>query len=167
MPNTTRCVGGCNSNYPGIIGENVKILSFPTDEEARKLWFASLPNFVEDSKGKKVCVKHWLEKYETIRKKGHDMPCYPPSIFNVPASFCRQTLSSPREVKKWKIDAESRLEGQLKIEFPFPYTLYDPTHLFKNIKNNWVTEKMKTLNFTDPSSGQIVSAKWSHLVDIF
>ena len=52
-------------------------------------------------------------------------------------------------------------------EFPLLYTLYDPTHLFKNIRNNWVTVKMKTLDFTDPSSGQIVSAKWSHLVDIF
>ena len=57
MPNTC-CVGGCNSNYPGCIGENVKIFSFPTDEEARKLWFASLPNFVENSKGKMICVKH-------------------------------------------------------------------------------------------------------------
>ena len=52
-------------------------------------------------------------------------------------------------------------------EFPFLYTLYDPTHLYKNIRNNWMTEKMKTLDFTDPSSGQIVTAKWSHLVDIF
>ena len=60
MPNTC-CVGGCNSNYPGCIDENVKTFSFTTDE-ARKLWFASLPNFVEDSKGKKICVKHWPVK---------------------------------------------------------------------------------------------------------
>ena len=59
MPNTC-CVGGCNSNYPG--NENVKIFSFPMDDEATKLWFASLLNFVEDSKGKKICVKHWPEK---------------------------------------------------------------------------------------------------------
>ena len=63
-----------------------------------------------------MCVKHWPEKYETIRKKGHDRPRYQPSIFNVPASYYRQTLSSPREVKKRKIDAESRLEEQLKFD---------------------------------------------------
>ena len=50
-----------------------------------------------------------------IRKKGHDRPRYPPPIFNVPASYCRPMLSSPREVKKRKIHAESRL-GQLKFD---------------------------------------------------
>ena len=120
-----------------------------------------LCQFAEPCRGPKVrrCVKHWSEKYETIRKKGHDRPRNPSSIFNVPASYCRQTLSSPHEVKMREIDAESRLEGQLKFEFPVVYTLYDPAHLFKNIRNNWETEKLKTLDFTDPSSGKIVSAR--------
>ena len=34
----------------------------------------------------------------------------------MPASYCRETLSSPHEVKKRKIDVESRLEGQLKFD---------------------------------------------------
>ena len=38
-------------------------------------------------------------------------------------------------------------------EFPSLYILYDPTHLFKSIRNNWVTEKMKTLDFTHPCLG--------------
>ena len=42
-------------------------------------------------------------------------------------------------------------------EFPSLYIL----------RNNWVTEKMKTLDFTHPCLGIRVSAKWSHLVDIF
>ena len=52
-------------------------------------------------------------------------------------------------------------------EFPSLHILYDPTHLFKSIRKNWVTEKMKTLDFTHPCLGISVSAKWSHLVDIF
>ena len=46
------------------------------------------------------------------------------------------------------------------INFPFAI-------LCQILYSRWMTEKMKTLDFTDPSSGQIVSAKWSHLVDIF
>ena len=30
------------------------------------------------------------------------------------------------------------------------YLFYDPTHLFKNIRNNWVSEKTQTFTFTDP-----------------
>ena len=29
------------------------------------------------------------------------------------------------------------------------YFLYDPAHLLKNIRNNWQTEKMHKLKFTD------------------
>ena len=67
---------------------------------------------MEDSK---ICVKHWPEKYETIRKKGNDRPRYPSSVFNVPSFYCRLT-SSPRKDKKRKIDAESRREEQLKSD---------------------------------------------------
>ena len=52
----------------------------------------------------------------------------------------------------------------LNSEFRFLYILYDPT---KTYENNWITEKMKTLDFTDPYSGQKGSAKWSHLIEIF
>ena len=34
-------------------------------------------------------------------------------------------------------------------KFKTLYTLYDPVHLFKNIRNNWVTEKTQTLIFYD------------------
>ena len=31
-------------------------------------------------------------------------------------------------------------------QFEMLYTLYDPVHLFKNIRNNWITEKTQTTN---------------------
>ena len=43
------------------------------------------------------------------------------------------------------------------------YLLYDPTHLLKNIRNNWHTEKMQKLKFIDPETNQ----NWSDLVKIY
>ena len=45
------------------------------------------------------------------------------------------------------------------------FTLYDPTHLFKNIRNNWITEKTQTLEFIDMESGETYFAKWKDLVE--
>ena len=54
--------------------------SFPADDELkRKLWFASLPNVVKETKSKKICTEHWPDNFATIRKKGHDTPRDPPS----------------------------------------------------------------------------------------
>ena len=44
---------------------------------------------------------------------------------------------------------------------------FDPTHMLKNIRNNWVTEKTQQLEFKDPDSGIIVIAKWSDLKSIY
>ena len=52
-------------------------------------------------------------------------------------------------------------------EFEELFVLYDPTHLLKNIRNNWVTEKTRTLKFTCPETGRNVVAKWSDLVAIY
>ena len=46
-------------------------------------------------------------------------------------------------------------------------TIYDPIHLFKNIRNNWVTEKMQTLDYIDPDSYDFSSAKWSDNFQIY
>ena len=89
------------------------IFSFPKGKDQRELWFASLPNVTVDSKGKKICKKHWPENYETVWKKGRERPRYLLSVFDLPASFCRQTLTSPREIKKRKIDYDSRQETQV------------------------------------------------------
>ena len=47
------------------------------------------------------------------------------------------------------------------------YTLYDPTHLFKNIRNNWMTEKTQTLEFWLPDTDDKVLASWKDLVTIY
>ena len=52
-------------------------------------------------------------------------------------------------------------------EFEELFLLYDPTHLLKNIRNNWVTEKTRSLDFTCPLSGKNATAKWSDLVEIY
>ena len=47
------------------------------------------------------------------------------------------------------------------------FIFYNPTHLFKNIRNNWVTEKTQTLNFCCPDTGINVSPKWKDLITIY
>ena len=44
--------------------------------------------------------------------------------------------------------------------------LYDVAHLKKNIRNNWITEKSRTLEFLDPFTNKTLIAKWSDLVFI-
>lgn len=39
------------------------------------------------------------------------------------------------------------------------FTLYDPTHLLKNMRNNWVTEKTQTLEFIDPDNKETCGNK--------
>ena len=47
------------------------------------------------------------------------------------------------------------------------FLLYDPTHLFKNIRNNWTTEKTKSLSFRDPTTQQNIIAKWTDLTQLY
>ena len=48
------------------------------------------------------------------------------------------------------------------------YLLYDPVHLLKNIRNNWVTEKMQKLKFYDFDNNNIeVVARWGDVIDVY
>ena len=47
------------------------------------------------------------------------------------------------------------------------FLLFDPIHLFKNIKNNWLTEKMKKLNFEDFESKESLVAEWRDIINIY
>ena len=47
------------------------------------------------------------------------------------------------------------------------YLLYAPVHLFKNIKNNWLTEKLQKLKFFIPGENETVIAEWNHIVQIY
>ena len=51
-------------------------------------------------------------------------------------------------------------------KFKVLFTLYDPTHLFKNVRNNWVSEKTQTLEFIDPETNETCTAKWKDLINI-
>ena len=52
-------------------------------------------------------------------------------------------------------------------QFNYLYLLFDPPHLFKNIKNNWLTEKMQKLKFTDPESKKSVVASFANRAQLF
>ena len=51
--------------------------------------------------------------------------------------------------------------------FDYLYLLYDPTHLIKNIRNNWVTEKTQKLVFKVDKWQLTVTAKWADLVSVY
>ena len=65
--------------------------------------------------------------------------------------------------------------GISSVVHPFPnskfevlFTLYDPTtHLFKNIRNNWMTEEMQKLKFRQPETNGMFTAKWKDFVKIY
>ena len=52
------------------------------------------------------------------------------------------------------------------LKFSVMYSLYDPVHLIKNIRNNWITEKCQKLKFYDPESGKHVIAAWGDLIKL-
>ena len=45
--------------------------------------------------------------------------------------------------------------------------LFDPTRLFKNIKNNWLTENMQKLKFMDSESEKTVVASFANIAQLF
>lgn len=47
------------------------------------------------------------------------------------------------------------------------HTLFDPVHLIKSIRNNWLTEQNQQIEITIPDTDKKVCAKWSDLVEIY
>ena len=45
------------------------------------------------------------------------------------------------------------------------YLLFDLVHLLKNIRNNWLKEKMRELAFYERGMKRI--ARWSHLIELY
>ena len=52
-------------------------------------------------------------------------------------------------------------------EYDELFLIYDPTHLLKNIRNNWCTEKMQMLKYTDPETKKSGTACWKDLVQVY
>ena len=46
------------------------------------------------------------------------------------------------------------------------FLIYDPVHLIKNLRNNWITERTRTLAFPLPDHTGTQLAVWSHLQDL-
>lgn len=47
------------------------------------------------------------------------------------------------------------------------YLLFDTIHLFKNLRNSWVTEKMKKLHYNDPLTNEDMFAEFKDIIAIF
>ena len=47
------------------------------------------------------------------------------------------------------------------------FLLYDPTHLLKNIRNNWCTEKLQKLKYTDHKTKEVSIACWKDLIQLY
>lgn len=116
-------IGGCKSNYD-TEAERVSSYGFPLDDPDKlQRWIDAVPNVLPDriTKSMRVCVKHWPAGYETYRKKGHNKPVHPPSVFSVPKSYLRQTVpSTPRQVKARNVTAKSftTLLSRGKLSYP-------------------------------------------------
>ena len=52
-------------------------------------------------------------------------------------------------------------------KFSMLYLMYDPAHLFKNIRNNWVSEKTQILKFREPGTHREVTANWKDLISVY
>ncbi|GFO39905.1 transposable element p transposase [Plakobranchus ocellatus] len=68
--------------------------------------------------------------------------------------FIQQSPETP-----WIVQSPSDIQRPL-------FLLYDPVHLIKNIRNNWMTEKSQTLEFSVPGQEEKLLAKWSDLKDL-
>ena len=53
------------------------------------------------------------------------------------------------------------------IHFTDLFLYSDPVHLFRNVRNNWITEKLKKLRYVDPESSKLCVASWSDLISIY
>ena len=156
------CVINCSSNYDSDVKETGKIypvFSFPAKddpERSRKEWFESLPNVITDTQGKKICIRHWPENFETINRTGHQVPAKPPSVWPVPNSCCRQTVPKARNPSQRGVDSESRkinaakrrLSAQEKAD-----TISDFTALEKHCRSKTICSLQNVM---------IIFSSWSY-----
>jgi len=78
---------------------------------------------------------------------------------------CYKSFTPVSENTPWIVDLPS------PSSFPslhHLFLIYDPVHLLKNIRNNWLTDKLKKLKFpTESDSGEYKVATWSDLCDLY
>ena len=103
-------VGVCKTGYESeekrrieLKLPKVPIFKFPRSENERKLWISALPNILEKPPAEhvSVCELHWVNGCPKVTAPGgKQRPNVPPSIFQTPSSFWRQTIPAvDRDVK--------------------------------------------------------------------
>ena len=101
--------GNCKSNYSSQKGPYIPVYKLPDDPTERALWISALPNKVSTSNNVRICRLHWPSgDIPMVKKRRFSRPRDPPSVFNVPKSYFRQTASKSRAVSKRRITLEYR-----------------------------------------------------------
>ena len=104
-------VGGCTSGF----GHNAfkgRVYGFPLDNEEEKLaWLKALPNYIDPSTvtvNMGVCELHWPSGVSMRKRHRWLVPAVPPSVFSLPSTYCRPTISHSRDVGNRRVSSEAR-----------------------------------------------------------
>ena len=95
-----------------------------------------------------------LSVIKLVHDVGGRVFCITSDILTVNRNNCKML----HETFKSESDS-SFVHPFLNSKFSSLFTLYDPTQLFKNLRNNWITEKIQTLEFLDPEINEVFTAK--------
>lgn len=109
-------VARCRSGYDD---SSVRIYMFPKDLENRDRWIQSLPNVLHKvTENMGICAHHWPSNAEMVKRKGHDVPKFPPTIFpNCPPSLQRQIQPRPsRRLDERGVSSTARNMVDMKAE---------------------------------------------------
>ena len=117
------CMVNCDTNYASKKsdgGRKISVFRFPSDKtepEERKKWIdvcSKVRANLRVTDETVICELHWPENYPTYRKKGHERPAVPPSIFTgIPSSIIPNPPPPPRETQR----SSNQLRNTLPDEF--------------------------------------------------
>ena len=54
-----------------------------------------------------------------------------------------------------------------KFRMSFLMYMYEPVHFFKNIPNNWISEKTQMLKCFEPGTIREIRANWKDLISVY
>ena len=111
-------VGGCTSGYGSNKTFKGRVYGFP--EEERTTWLNALPSYINPSDvtvNMGICDLHWPSGVPTKKRNRWDVPAVPPSLFNLPSSYCRQTAPvENRDIGGRRVSQDARaLSSQRSI----------------------------------------------------
>ena len=122
MPRTC-CVKDCKTGYKSQKHEKISTFRLPSELVERQKWIDVLLKVNESLKVTEdtvVCSKHWPVGYSITRKKGHNRPFDPPSVFG-------DEIIPPTEVRKNHMSDHS---------YTFPQDIFDKDKInFKQLRN--------------------------------